>query len=307
MFCAGCAVPTSGTSSEPGADSKADSWRDVPAHCVQYEEPQKIAKVKSERAEELSGLASSRQHLGILWSHNDSGGTRHLIAFNTEGEPYGNYKLVGSDNRDWEDIAIGPGPYPFRDYLYVADIGDNDLDRDEVVIYRVVEPDVVEQNDDTVDLEGYESFELYYGDKDEHDAESLAIDPESGAIFIVTKSQKGDRDTLLFKAEPPFEDGERYELELVAEEDELESLDGQASGAAFTPSGSTLGILFHKHVSFWTRPLDGWLDGLPDEEPCVGPVADGQVEAFAWATDRPGYFMVPEGEEPNIYHVAPEQ
>ena len=36
------------------------------------------------------------------------------------------YNLTGAKMRDWEDIAVGPGPEPNVDYLYVGAIGDND-------------------------------------------------------------------------------------------------------------------------------------------------------------------------------------
>ena len=32
--------------------------------------------------------------------------------------------LQGADLRDWEDMALGPGPKQGQDYLYVGDIGD---------------------------------------------------------------------------------------------------------------------------------------------------------------------------------------
>ncbi len=304
---ASCAAP--GAEATPSSvDGKADRWDEQPAHCLRYDEPHKLAEVEAERAQELSGLVASRNHLGVLWSHNDSGNTRHLIAFDTDGQPHGNYKLVGSENRDWEDIAIGPGPYPYRDYLYVADIGDNERERKDVVVYRIVEPDVGGIREDTIDLEGYETFELEYGDGDEHDAESFAVDPQTGSIFIVTKSQKGDRDTMIFVADGPFEDGEKYELHKAADEDDYDSLKGQAAAADFSAAGTRLGLLFDDRVAIWTRPFEGWstetLSSALSETPCLGPVPDEHIESFTWAIDRPGYYLVPEGERPALYHVS---
>ena len=50
--------------------------------------------------------------------------------------------IDGARCRDWEDIAIGPGPDPNQHYLYIGDIGDNRGEYREIVVYRVPEPRV---------------------------------------------------------------------------------------------------------------------------------------------------------------------
>ncbi len=56
--------------------------------------------------------------------------------------PSAKIELEGVDAEDFEDIAVGPGPLPGLNYIYVGDIGNNDEDRDEVQIYRFLEPDL---------------------------------------------------------------------------------------------------------------------------------------------------------------------
>ena len=48
--------------------------------------------------------------------------------------------LAGVENRDWEDIAVGPGPDASKSYVYVADIGDNEGQYQYKYIYRFEEP-----------------------------------------------------------------------------------------------------------------------------------------------------------------------
>jgi len=74
---------------------------------------------------ELSGLAASRHHPGVLWAHNDSGHAAVLFALGLDGANRGEFPLVGIAETDTEDIALVDGT------VYLADIGDNDQRRAE--------------------------------------------------------------------------------------------------------------------------------------------------------------------------------
>ena len=91
---------------------------------------------------EASGLAVSRDNGGVVWTHNDSGGAASLYALGRRGELRATLPLSGAINVDWEDMAIGPGPAGGPDWLYAADIGDNDAVRPSVRVYRVAEPNL---------------------------------------------------------------------------------------------------------------------------------------------------------------------
>src|SRR5919107_911116 len=105
-----------------------------------YGPPTRITTIKNESINESSGLVASRTSPGVYWTHNDSGDGPFIYALDTRGQSLGTFRVTGATNRDWEDIAAGPGPQPNRPYLYVGDIGDNDSKRNEVVVYRVPEP-----------------------------------------------------------------------------------------------------------------------------------------------------------------------
>jgi len=79
---------------------------------------------------EASGIAASRSNPDVLWTHNDGGDSPRLFAFNTQGKHLGVYSIAGVSNRDWEDMAIGPGPIDGQQYLYIGEIGDNDAQYD---------------------------------------------------------------------------------------------------------------------------------------------------------------------------------
>jgi hypothetical protein len=84
---------------------------------------------------ESSGLVASRTFPGVFWTHNDHGSTPKLFAMSRYGGALGKFKVTGATISDWEDISIDSSGN-----LYLADTGNNDLSRNEVQVYRVIEP-----------------------------------------------------------------------------------------------------------------------------------------------------------------------
>ena len=111
------------------------------ADCPKFLGGHKVGTVQSALIGEASGLAASRKNPGVLWTHNDDG-PACVYAIAPDGKHLGVYNLEGAKMRDWEDIAIGPGPQANVDYLYVGAIGDNNSKRKSIIIYRVPEPKV---------------------------------------------------------------------------------------------------------------------------------------------------------------------
>ncbi len=95
----------------------------------------------SPRVKESSGIAASRAHPGVLWTHNDSGDDAYVYATDLAGADRGVVRIRGARAVDWEDIALGPCPTQRAACLYIADTGDNEMARKSVVIYAMAEPD----------------------------------------------------------------------------------------------------------------------------------------------------------------------
>lgn len=131
---------------------------------------------------ESSGLAASRLHPGIYWTHNDSGGGPYVYAVDSDtGKTVAKITLRGVTARDMEAISIGPDGD-----LYVGDIGDNlNGTWPEVWIYRFAEPKQL--GDRTVDVT---TFTVKYDDGP-RDAESLMVQPKTGRVYIASKNQNG--------------------------------------------------------------------------------------------------------------------
>ncbi|HKR58234.1 MAG TPA: hypothetical protein VJS64_00770, partial [Pyrinomonadaceae bacterium] len=81
--------------------------------------------LKDKSIKESSGIAASRNHPGIYWTHNDSGDGPFIYAFDIRGDSRGVWRVTGASAEDWEDMAAGPGPRAGTNYLYLGDIGDN--------------------------------------------------------------------------------------------------------------------------------------------------------------------------------------
>src|SRR5690554_4538034 len=102
--------------------------------------PQPMGKLDNGAIDEASGIVASHRYPGFLYTHNDSGGDPEVFVIDTLGRHHATIRLQGAENRDWEDIAIGPGIDPQLTYVYVGDIGDNDAKRDKIQVYRFPEP-----------------------------------------------------------------------------------------------------------------------------------------------------------------------
>ena len=137
--------------------------------------------------DESSGLAASRRNPGLLWTHNDSGDDPVVYCADRQARSCGTWLVTGAGARDWEDMAVGPGPEAGRSYLYLGDIGDNNGDLRQVVVYRVPEPAVpAAAGAGRGATEAAERIPLRYADGP-HDAEALLVHPTSGDIYVVTK------------------------------------------------------------------------------------------------------------------------
>ncbi|OEK07513.1 hypothetical protein [Roseivirga misakiensis] len=154
-----------------------------------FSDRQSLGEIQISDLDEASGLAHSRSNSNYLWSHNDSGGNPQLFLMDEAGADIGRFTIDGAQNLDWEDLAIGPGPTPGTDYLYVGDIGDNRAVRPDRTIYRVPEPDL---NTGSIPasstLSGAETINYVYEDGP-RDAEALMVDPSNNDLYIVSKRE----------------------------------------------------------------------------------------------------------------------
>lgn len=174
VLTAACTAPR-GAERAPGPETVRAAYR--PAVLTGY--------LANEALTEASGLAASRRNAGLLWALNDSGNGPYLYAVGTDGTDYGRVRLRDAENVDWEDLAAFR--FEGRDYLLVADFGDNAARRDHCVFYLVPEPVLPENGfgaDAAVDWERRIVYRYADGPRD---AEAVAVDPQQQQIYWLTK------------------------------------------------------------------------------------------------------------------------
>ncbi len=139
--------------------------------------------IEDPRITESSGLAASRLHPGVYWTHNDSDDGPYLYAVDgATGETVARLTLTGVGTpRDVEAISIGPG-----NKIYVGDIGDNlGGTWPHVWIYELPEPERLA--DATVRATQYV---VKYADG-ARDAESMVVHPKTGRVYLIDKNEEG--------------------------------------------------------------------------------------------------------------------
>ena len=283
---------------DDGASAEAQTLVKV-AGCPVYGGAVNQGKLESVALTEASGLAVSRGSPGVLWTHNDSDpdGPR-LYTFTSAGAPLGIYSLQGATVRDWEDMALGPGPKVGQDYLYVGDIGDNLEQYPSITVYRAPEPPVDPGKSGVVaSIGGVEVLTFTYPGGQAHNAETLIVDPQLGDLYVVTKANDGVSKVFLGAA--PLTTGPSRELEQVGQ---LElGIGGLSTGGAVSSAGDWVVVRTYFFARMWPRPAGAPLWQAFVGAGCSVPLAvELQGEAIAFAATGLDYFTTSEGATPAL-------
>ncbi|MGW7204921.1 WD40 repeat domain-containing protein [Streptomyces sp. NPDC054837] len=181
--------------------------------------------IEDPRITESSGLAASRQHPGIYWTHNDQDTGTYLYAVDSStGKTVARITLKGvGTQRDVEAVAIGPD-----NQIYVGDIGDNDgVTWPYVWIYRLPEPK--ELKDQTIRAKQYV---VKYSDGS-RDAESMIVHPKTGRVYLIDKQEDGGH---LYEGPAKLSTSGTNVFRPAA------AVDLWATDAAFSPNGRQLAV-----------------------------------------------------------------
>src|SRR5215207_5794639 len=182
-----------------------------------------VGRIKSGSLTEASGLAASRRHADVYWTHNDgSDGVLHAVR--RDGSTVARVKVAAKFS-DWEDLAIDA-----RGDLFLADVGNNARDRKRVTVYRITEPDPQHPEQAVTRQE----WKLTFPGKP-FDCESLFVWREHG--YVVSKVDKGQRATVYRFALTPT--NKRRELEQVC----TVPVDEPVTAADVSEDGGKLALL----------------------------------------------------------------
>lgn len=139
--------------------------------------------LSNEVLNEVSGMAPSYNFPGNLWVNEDSEAQAGIHLISDKGV-YQRFVRFNGTNRDFEDMATGPGPNDNLKYIYVGDIGDNGAIYKDYQIYRFPEPTSNQTQVNQVDVINFK-----YPDNQSYNSETLLLDPKTKDLYIITKDQ----------------------------------------------------------------------------------------------------------------------
>jgi hypothetical protein len=237
-------------------------------------------EIRDPRIVESSGLAASRRHAGVLWTHNDSGDAARLFAVGPDGAVLATLTLAWVEARDWEAMAAGRDDKG-RPALLVGDIGDNLGAWPAVSVYRVGEPGSLQ--DATLEAERYQ-FRYADGPRD---AEALLVDPSDNRLYVASKEDDGGG---LYQAPARLRSDRVNLLRRIAE------VPPSITDGAYSPDGSAVVLRDYSAAHLFAAP-GRQVAALPLP-------LQRQGESITWSRDGDGLLVGSEGPDSEIWRVG---
>ncbi|MEV6317417.1 hypothetical protein [Streptomyces sp. NPDC051776] len=238
--------------------------------------------IEDARITESSGLAASRAHPGVFWTHNDSDDGPYVYAVDSAtGRTVATVTLKGIDPRDVEAVSVGSDGQ-----VYVGDIGDNlGGTWPEVWIYRFPEPKKLK--DTTVTPIRYT---VRY-DGGPRDAESLMVHPKTGRVYIVSKNEEGGG---LYEGPAELSPTGVNTFKRIA------GIDLWATDGTFSPDGTRLVVRSYFEARAYSWSQDGKVE--PVGRPSLPMQRQG--ESVAFTPDGTALMYGTEGARSRVTRVA---
>ncbi|MFD5060592.1 WD40 repeat domain-containing protein [Streptomyces sp. NPDC058394] len=239
--------------------------------------------IEDPRITESSGLAASRAHPGIYWTHNDSEDGPYIYAVDSRtGKTVATITMRGvGAPRDVEAISLGPDGN-----LYVGDIGDNlNGSWDHVWIYRFPEPKVLK--DATVRAT---QFDVKYADG-ARNAEALMVHPKTGRVYIASKNEGGGG---LYEGPARLTTGRTNVFRRVGEVPWV-------TDGTFSPDGKELVLR-----SYFSARGYAFEDGRLGADHRVDAPLQGQAESVTYTADGSALMFGSEGARSEVVRVDVE-
>lgn len=225
------------------------------AQPIETPRAERVAVLQDKRINESSGLARSQREPGIFWTHNDSASDPCIYAIDQSGKTRAKVRLLSAVNFDWEDMASAKDKDGGAQ-LYIADIGDNLLVRPSIQVYQIPEPALPKTADKELLSAEPKIWHGQYPDG-RHNAETLLVHPQTGRMYIVTKSEQ--EQSAVYAFPETLTQDKPMKLEKIADlRFPQRQLIGkrphdacQTTAGAFSADGSRLAIATYSFIYEW--------------------------------------------------------
>lgn len=160
--------------------SKTDSREKI---TTLFDFPKKIS--------EVSGITF---HNNLIWCIQDSGNSNDIFGFDESGKLVEKIEVQNAENVDWEAITSDK-----QGNLYIGDFGNNDNDRQDLVIYKLAVSDYSKVS---------EKIAFYYPEQTDfpakkkqklYDCEAFFLYQNAFYLFTKNRSKGFDGTTLIYK------------------------------------------------------------------------------------------------------------
>jgi hypothetical protein len=293
------AALTAGDTAALPVQEEGEGEADVPTPCDAWNAPAQVGTVEDGELNEISGIVASRVQEGVLWVQEDHAGASEIYALNAAGETLGTIVVTGATNNDWEDLAIGP--CGDEQCIWIGEIGNNNLDRTALGLYRFVEPVVDLAGGWTLSVEA-EWFPFVYPDGN-WNAESLGVMPD-GTPVVLSKEYTGEFSGVYsMDSLSPGEQATLTYRGAFSTGDEGEGASAAATAADIWPDGGRVLVRTYGHL--WEYTLGGaGLDGVEEATRAEVPFAsERQGEAVGYDPKSIGFWQVSEDPNPPLYYA----
>jgi hypothetical protein len=263
----------------------SSSFKEEP-NSFEFSKAAKLAELHNEKLAEVSGLAPSLKNPNYLWAHNDSGNEPEVYLIDDSLSIKLTCRLKGIENRDWEDIAVGPGPDATSRYVYVGDIGDNLARYNFKIVYRFEEPDLESVDTSFMEIENFDTIVFSLPDE-RKDVETLMVDPKTSDIFVISKREKP---VTVYRIQNPDKSNDTAQAVKVASFDRELIVGGDIS-----PDGNEILLKNIDNVYYWKLNAGEKIEDVFSRDPKILPYKkEAQGEAIAFKYDGSGYYTLGE-------------
>lgn len=257
----------------------------IPTSTISASSPDVICELTDPRLTEISGMAPSQLHSGVMWVHNDSGDKARLYAVQLSNcAVVGELALRDVSARDFEGLAAGVDAQG-RPVLWVGDIGDNRDSWSDVSIYRIREPKKLGKTSAQT-----QRYRFTYEDRP-HNAETILADPNSQQLWIVTKQMASGSVYALPK---------KLRKSGINIAKKVSSATGLITDGAIKPDGTTFVLRDYFHAQFFRGLPVGVVDKIVDLP------GQPQGEAIAWLPGENAIAIASEDDDRLIRVDLPE-